>query len=64
MPSSLLENLLSRVVLLGVSCRPVRSVTQSDLSFMPNAHAWTDVTTEEMKAFIGITIPMEIIQLS
>ena len=37
---------------------------QANLSSMPNAHKWTDVTTEEMKAFIGITILMGIIQLS
>ena len=36
---------------------------QANLSSMPNAHKWTDVTTEEMKAFIGITILMGIIQL-
>ena len=37
---------------------------QANLSSMPNARAWTDVTTEEMKVFIGITILMGIIQLS
>ena len=36
---------------------------QANLSSMPNARAWTDVTIEEMKAFIGITILMGIIQL-
>ena len=36
---------------------------QANLSSMPNACIWTDVTTEEMKAFIGITILMGIIQL-
>ena len=34
---------------------------QANLSSMPNAHAWADVTTEEMKAFIRITILMGII---
>ena len=36
---------------------------QANLSSIPNAHAWTDITTEEMKAFIRITILMGIIQL-
>ena len=36
---------------------------QANLSSMPNAHAWTDITTEETKAFIRITILMGIIQL-
>ena len=36
---------------------------QANLSSMPNAHRWTDITTEEMKAFIGITILIGIIQL-
>ena len=35
-----------------------------NLSSMPNACAWTDVTIDEMKAFIGVTIVMGIIQLS
>ena len=34
---------------------------QANLSSMPHARAWTDVTIEEMKAFIGITILMGII---
>ena len=35
----------------------------ANFSSMANAHAWIDVTTEEMKAFIRITIVMGIIQL-
>ena len=36
---------------------------QANLSSMPNARKWTDVTTEEMRAFIEITFLMGIIQL-
>ena len=36
---------------------------QANLSRLPNARAWSDVSIEEMKAFIGVTILMLIIQL-
>ena len=36
---------------------------QANLSCLPNARAWSDVSIDEMKAFIGVTILMGIIQL-